>query len=118
MSAAMPKANESELDKAIGDALQSDTNNFIGTLLIDRGKTHGRFHDHARVTQSLKMVLRKEIALRNERKQIKITPEQQEALEMILHKIGRIIAGDADFEDHWEDIAGYATLCTTKGGSK
>ena len=35
---------------------------------------------------------------------------QREALDMIAHKIGRIFAVDADFLDHWLDIAGYATL--------
>ena len=29
---------------------------------------------------------------------------------MILHKIGRIVAGDEMEPDHWLDIAGYATL--------
>ena len=29
---------------------------------------------------------------------------------MILHKIGRIVAGDEREVDHWQDIAGYATL--------
>ena len=36
--------------------------------------------------------------------------QQLEALEMICHKIARIVAGDPDFADHWRDIAGYATL--------
>jgi hypothetical protein len=33
---------------------------------------------------------------------------------MIAHKIGRIIAGDPDFRDHWDDLAGYATLIAQK----
>ena len=33
----------------------------------------------------------------------------QEALEMIAHKIGRILSGrDPHDRQHWEDIAGYA----------
>jgi len=36
--------------------------------------------------------------------------DQWEALEMIVHKIGRIVNGDPDVTDHWVDIAGYATL--------
>lgn len=31
-------------------------------------------------------------------------------LEMIAHKVGRILAGNPHFEDHWADIAGYARL--------
>lgn len=40
----------------------------------------------------------------------KLNPMQSESLDMIAHKIGRIIAGDPNVEDHWRDIAGYATL--------
>ena len=36
--------------------------------------------------------------------------DQQEALEMILHKIARIVNGDPDYADSWVDIAGYAKL--------
>jgi hypothetical protein len=39
-----------------------------------------------------------------------LTPDQQEALDMIFHKIGRIVNGDPDYADSWIDIAGYATL--------
>lgn len=35
---------------------------------------------------------------------------QKEALDMIAHKMGRILTGDPNHEDHWRDIAGYATL--------
>jgi hypothetical protein len=36
--------------------------------------------------------------------------DQWEALEMIVHKIGRIVNGNPDKIDHWVDIAGYAKL--------
>jgi hypothetical protein len=29
---------------------------------------------------------------------------------MICHKMARIVNGDADYDDSWIDIAGYATL--------
>ena len=83
-------------------------------LLAERGKTHGDFNDHARATQKLKSVLSDELALRSERGQLGLSPTQYESLEMILHKIGRIIAGDADFQDHWDDIAGYAKIANVK----
>jgi hypothetical protein len=41
---------------------------------------------------------------------------QREALDMIAVKISRILTGDPDHEDHWDDIAGYAFL--GKGGHK
>jgi len=39
-----------------------------------------------------------------------LSPTQREALDMTAHKIGRILAGDPDHKDHWDDIAGYTTL--------
>ncbi len=41
---------------------------------------------------------------------------QQEALDMIAVKISRILSGDPNHADHWNDIAGYAYL--GKGGHK
>lgn len=39
-----------------------------------------------------------------------LQPFQVEALEMIAHKIGRILNGDPNYDDSWVDIAGYAKL--------
>lgn len=36
--------------------------------------------------------------------------DQKEALEMIVHKIARILNGNPNLVDSWEDIAGYAIL--------
>jgi hypothetical protein len=41
-------------------------------------------------------------------------PIQVEALEMIAHKIGRILSGDPNHQDHWDDIAGYAKLVSER----
>lgn len=80
----------------------TDTN----ALLAERGKTHGDYGDHARITQLLKTVYRE--APKN--KYEELSNEMAESLDMIAHKIGRILAGDPDFRDHWNDIAGYAKL--------
>lgn len=72
-------------------------------LLAERGKTHGDFRDHAKVTQRLKHEFDCIAAG-------KLSWVQQEAADMILHKLGRIAAGDPNFRDHWDDIAGYARL--------
>jgi hypothetical protein len=85
-------------------------NSDLTKTLEERHKTHGSFEDHARITQRLKGVANDEIYQRFTRNQPPLTPRQSEALEMILHKIGRIIAGDASYEDHWTDIAGYAQI--------
>ena len=36
--------------------------------------------------------------------------DQKEALEMVVHKIGRILNGDPDYQDSWTDIIGYTRL--------
>ena len=38
-----------------------------------------------------------------------LTPGERESLEMIQHKIARILSGsDPHDPEHWEDVAGYA----------
>lgn len=76
----------------------------INELLHLRGLEHGDFTDQARITQELKDVMH---ATPNWEK---LSPIQKEALEMNVHKIARILAGNPDSIGHWEDIAGYATL--------
>lgn len=76
----------------------------IGALLAARERTHGSYSVHANCTQLLKRVLRK---FGNWKR---LSPTEREALEMIMHKVGRIMAGDPHYVDHWDDIAGYASL--------
>lgn len=78
----------------------------IDAVLTERGSRYGAFTTHAEVTQRLKMVAQK--FLHNSGKELGF--DQQEALDMIFHKIGRIINGDPDYADSWVDIAGYAKL--------
>lgn len=75
-------------------------------LLKERGKTHGDYSDHATLTQLFK--LHTALALRRQKKVL--SAEHQEALDMIFHKIGRIVAGDPNVEDHWKDLSGYSEL--------
>lgn len=83
-----------------------DTNDTISETLDARGKRYGPFVGHAKVTQRLKMIAATELFTRAK----VLADDQQEALDMIFHKIGRIINGDADYDDSWVDIAGYAQL--------
>lgn len=76
----------------------------IPAILAERGTRYGVFASHAQITQDLKDCMRE-------------TPnwnalefDQKEALEMIAHKIGRILNGDPNYADSWVDAAGYATL--------
>ena len=78
----------------------------VENTLNQRGDRYGPFVGHAAVTQELKNVVYKGLAERGK----KLAPDQLEALDMICHKIGRIVNGDLDYADSWHDIAGYATL--------
>lgn len=73
-------------------------------ILNERSKTHGSFDDNARLSQRFRAFMRAEAGWD------KLTDTQKESLDMIAHKIGRILAGNASFQDHWTDIAGYAKL--------
>lgn len=79
----------------------------MAATLDERGKRYGKFTGHAAITQKLKDVMYTHNdwagweALAN---------DQKEALEMITHKIGRILNGDPNYADSWIDIAGYAKL--------
>lgn len=85
------------------------TDNITQTL-TDRGTHYGPFVGHAEVTQRLKRVMAEELAKRGK----PLADDQWEALEMIAHKIGRIINGDPDYDDSWVDIAGYAKLVSDR----
>ena len=76
-------------------------------LLTERGARYGVFMQHARITQALKACMRMQAA---PGKVEGMCPDQQEALDMIAHKLGRILNGDPDYADSWADIAGYARL--------
>lgn len=76
----------------------------IAATLQERGNRYGSFEGHARITQSLKNIM---IASPN---WMLLAADQKEALEMVAHKIGRILNGDPDYDDSWFDITGYAKL--------
>lgn len=73
-------------------------------LITERGSRYGKFKYGAEIMQELKDVMREVGGWHN------LTPSQREALDMIQHKIGRILNGDPTYDDSWKDIAGYATL--------
>jgi hypothetical protein len=79
-------------------------NNSTDQLITERGSRYGKFKDGADIMQSLKDTMRDVDGWNN------LTASQKEALDMIQHKIGRILNGDPTYDDSWKDIAGYATL--------
>jgi hypothetical protein len=78
----------------------------IAQTLVERGNRYGPFVGHAEVTQRLKGVIYEELNKRGKA----LAPDMREALDMVCHKIGRIINGDENYDDSWVDIAGYTKL--------
>ena len=78
----------------------------VDEVLDQRAVDYGKFKDGAELMQALKRTL----AAHAQRHGKTFADDQWEALEMIVHKIGRIVNGNPDKVDHWTDIAGYAKL--------
>lgn len=85
--------------------MNPETPNLTDTL-NERGSRYGNFLDHAKVTTDLKFIINRALNDRNKT----LACDQIEALDMICHKIGRIVNGDPNYADSWHDIAGYAQL--------
>ena len=81
-----------------------------GALTAARAATHGAWRDTADATERLKEVLGELDEDRACRGQPGLTPQQRQALVAIVGKIARILSGDPNHPDHWDDIAGYAQL--------
>jgi len=76
----------------------------IEATLTERGSRYGDFTKHANVSQAIKT------ALFDCRHRGSLPDYMVEALEMIAHKMGRIVNGDPHYHDSWHDIVGYAKL--------
>jgi Domain of unknown function (DUF6378) len=81
-------------------------------ILAERGSRYGNFRDNARCSQALSEVFMEENRRRySDRNQNSLERHQLEAIQMIFHKIARIVSGDdPSYADNWDDIAGYAQL--------
>ena len=92
-----------ELDEVLESAsILSPTT--LDEVLNERGSRYGAFIKHAVITQRLKAVMA------DTPNWIALNDDMVEALEMVAHKIGRILNGDPTYADSWVDIAGYAQL--------
>lgn len=78
----------------------------VDDTLKERGNRYGTFSGHAEISIVLKKFIERNLKSRNK----ELPAYQQEALDMICHKIARIINGDNNYADSWHDIAGYAKL--------
>jgi len=80
----------------------------IAAILAERGKSHGDFTDNAKVMQALKHIVHDGVGWHS------LSDPHREAIHMILHKVGRIVTGNPNVQDHWDDIAGYAKLASDR----
>jgi hypothetical protein len=76
----------------------------IDDTLSERNGRYGRFEGHALIAQRLKAIMHDAPKWRG------LADDQREALEMIQHKIARVLNGDPNYHDSWHDIVGYAKL--------
>lgn len=76
----------------------------IDTTLKERGNRYGEFDEHARITQAIKA------AMVDSPNWSGLRSDMKEALEMVAHKVGRILNGDPFYHDSWHDIIGYTKL--------
>lgn len=76
----------------------------IDATLEERGSRYGEFEDHALVTQNIKR------SMYDTKNWAELDDDKAECLEMVAHKIGRILNGDSDYVDSWTDIIGYVRL--------
>ena len=76
----------------------------IDETLAERGSRYGEFPAHAFITQELKRSMNQTDGWDN------LDDDMKEALDMVQHKIGRIINGDPNYIDSWTDIIGYVRL--------
>lgn len=76
----------------------------VDSTLVARGRLYGSFDRHAEIAQELKAVMRGACSHDH------LSADQWEALEMIQHKVARILNGNPNYKDSWVDIAGYARL--------
>lgn len=72
-------------------------------ILNEREKTHGDYSKVSETAIKLEDILNYACTLNN-------APAKKLALKMICLKLARIVCGDPNFADHWDDIAGYAML--------
>ena len=96
---------EASLDRLAG--LLEDTTKAqsgIDKMLAEREGFYGNFVNQSMISRELKFVMQDTFDWTS------LASFQQEALEMIQHKIARILNGDPAYVDSWQDIAGYATL--------
>lgn len=76
----------------------------IDETLKERGTKYGEFIGHATIAQNIKD------AMKASPNWSTLAKDQKECLEMLAHKVARILNGDPNYHDSWHDIIGYTKL--------
>lgn len=89
-------------------------NDAVTETLAQRGERYGEFDEFATICQQLKNTAH------SAPKWAEMPYDCREAVDMILHKISRVLNGDPNYSDNWHDIQGYAKLVEQRitGGAK
>lgn len=86
---------------------------YMDSILKERGSRYGSFEGHSRITQAIKRAMKQSPNWDGA-----LSDDMIEALEMVAHKIGRILNGDPEYVDSWDDLAGYASLVSKRLSGK
>ena len=103
LAPALPMPEDSQKLVQTGIEMYEDG---VDVTLDARAVDYGKFIEGAEVMQMLKRVVQNALSNRDK----VLAHDQAESMDMIIHKIGRIVNGNPDVVDHWLDIAGYAKL--------
>lgn len=76
----------------------------VKKILKARGNKYGTFTDNSTTSQALKDIVRAHENWDN------LPVEHKEALDMIFHKVARVMNGDPMYKDNFVDICGYSQL--------
>lgn len=80
----------------------------VTEILKDRTSKYGDYRDNANITQDCMSILMAG------RSASRLNQMHKEGIHMIVHKLSRIVNGDPDLNDSWDDIAGYARLVSER----
>lgn len=83
-------------------------------ILKDRKEKYGDFTKQSMASQDFKDVIKWNMC----GKENLFDFDQKEALDMICHKLARIVNGSPNHVDSWLDIAGYALLVAERLNEK
>ena len=81
-------------------------------ILEERGARYGNYLKQTQISSAIKNVIIDVVQFWD------MESDQRDCLEMIAVKISRILNGDPNYADNWDDIAGYAKLVADRLNGK